>query len=61
MLVLTRRLNETIVIGGGITVTLLAVQGNRVRIGVNAPKDIQINREELCGRQVEFVGQYEDA
>lgn len=45
MLILTRRLNETVVIGGGITITVVGIDGSRVRIGVNAPRDIPVRRE----------------
>jgi len=47
MLILTRRLAETLVIGGGITVTVLDIKGSRVRIGVNAPRDVVVQREEI--------------
>ncbi len=47
MLVLTRRLDESIVIDGGITVTILRVQGDKVRLGIEAPKEIPIKRGEL--------------
>jgi carbon storage regulator len=46
MLVLTRRPAETVVIGDSVTVTVLGIKGGRVRIGVNAPRDIVVNREE---------------
>ena len=48
MLILTRRPAETLVIGENVTVTVLAIQGGRVRLGVNAPRDIVVNREEIC-------------
>ena len=47
MLLLTRRIGETLMIGDDITVTVLGVKGNQVRIGVNAPKDVSIHREEI--------------
>jgi carbon storage regulator len=46
MLILTRRPAETVVIGDSVTVTVLNIKGARVRIGVNAPRDIIVNREE---------------
>ena len=48
MLILTRRPSETLMIGDNVTVTVLDIQGGRVRLGVNAPRDIIVNREELC-------------
>lgn len=51
MLVLTRRLGETIVIEGGVSITVVAVQGDRVRIGVTAPRDMTIDREEVHKRR----------
>ena len=50
MLILTRRLNETLMIGTEITVTVLGVKGNQVRLGVNAPKSIAVHREEVFDR-----------
>ena len=50
MLILTRRPNETLYIGSEITVTVLGVKGNQVRIGVNAPKNIAVHREEIFER-----------
>ena len=47
MLILTRQLGETLMIGDQITVTVLSVKGNQVRLGVNAPKDISVHREEI--------------
>ena len=47
MLVLTRRANESIMIGDDIIVTVLAIKGNQVKIGIKAPKGIQVNREEI--------------
>jgi carbon storage regulator len=54
MLVLTRRIGETIVIDGGISITVAGVQGDRVRIGVSAPKDVIIDRLEVHQRRSEF-------
>lgn len=50
MLILTRRVNETINIGDEITVTVLAVDGMQVRLGINAPKEVEVHREEIYER-----------
>jgi carbon storage regulator len=50
MLILTRRVGETIMIGRHVTVTVLAVKGNQVRLGVSAPKDMTVHREEIYER-----------
>ena len=47
MLILTRRIGETLMIGDEVTVTVLGVKGNQVRLGVNAPKDVAVHREEI--------------
>lgn len=50
MLILTRRVGETLMVGDEVTVTVLGVKGNQVRIGVNAPKDVAVHREEIYQR-----------
>ena len=50
MLILTRRVGETLVVGDDVTVTVLGVKGNQVRIGVKAPRDVAVHREEIYER-----------
>jgi carbon storage regulator len=50
MLILTRRVGETLMVGDQVTVTVLGVKGNQIRIGVNAPRDVAVHREEIYQR-----------
>jgi carbon storage regulator len=50
MLILTRRVGETLMVGDKVTVTVLGIKGNQVRIGVDAPKDVAVHREEIYQR-----------
>jgi carbon storage regulator len=59
MLVLTRKLNETIVINGDISVTVVSIRGNQVRLGITAPQSCGIYRSELCERNA--AGKYGSA
>jgi len=50
MLILTRRIGETVIIGDDVNITVLGVKGNQVRLGVNAPRDVSVHREEIYQR-----------
>jgi carbon storage regulator len=53
MLILTRRVGETLMIGDEVTVTVLGVKGNKIRLGINAPKSVAVHREEIYARVVQ--------
>ena len=50
MLILTRRVGESLMIGDNVDITVLGIRGNQVRIGINAPKDVSVHREEIYDR-----------
>ena len=58
MLILTRRVGESLVIGENITITVLGVKGNQTRLGVNAPRDVSVHREEILNK-IQLAGKAE--
>ena len=61
MLILTRRVGEKLVIGENVTVTVLGVKGNQIRIGIDAPREVQVHREEIFKRIQAERGEIEKA
>jgi carbon storage regulator len=57
MLVLSRRLGETLIIGDDVKITVLGISGNQVRLGIAAPKDVSVHREEVYRRIQDEIGQ----
>jgi carbon storage regulator len=58
MLILTRRVTESLMIGNDVTVTILGIKGNQVRVGVQAPRDLPVHREEVYARIQEESGHH---
>ena len=61
MLILTRRINESIIIGNNVKMTILGVNGNQVRIGIDAPRDVSVHREEIYMRIQDEKGDVDKA
>ena len=59
MLILTRRVGESLMIGDDVTITVLGVKGNQVRVGVKAPKEVAVHREEILNRIEEAIAEKE--
>jgi len=60
MLILTRKVGESLLIGDDVSITVLSVRGNQVKIGVNAPKDVSVHREEIYQRIKELEDEKKD-
>ncbi|WP_274968608.1 carbon storage regulator CsrA [Succinimonas amylolytica] len=56
MLILTRRQGESIIVGDNVRITVISVKGNQVRIGVEAPKTVSVQREEIAARKDQEAG-----
>jgi carbon storage regulator len=61
MLILTRRVTESLMIGNDVTVTILGIKGNQVRVGVQAPRDLAVHREEVFERIRDEQGPEDDS
>ena len=60
MLILTRKVGESVLIGDDISITVLSVRGNQVKLGVQAPKEVSVHREEICQRILQSKDEHVD-